>query len=394
MLPLVSNFPAVFATRTRPSGDPLPTVVRNARLWYPIRVRPLTPASALPRFPEAFLLRTLEVSRWRLRGLLAALPARGPVPLAAPPGAGVRIAYLFAGTYGDFVQALRPLARLSATYPRAEIILWGGDRYAREFASELPPNARPARAGEPWAWLLRPVDLMVTNCVGVYRVRFDWAARFCARRAFGFRHAHESRRGGYVATLPLVPEVKSFAEENLRLLDLAGISGDWAAKAAANGSAARPGPEPWGRGKLLFHIGSAGLKRDFGLPTYARLVLALLNGLDGRPVEVIMGPGDEDIAMEVRSGTGHSPQMYPLPRLIRILRSFEGTVLCFNSFPAHICHYLGKPAVVLHRQAVPYGYDCSPLHRQVVLRPEDDWDLAQAWEALAPAPADRAAAQA
>jgi ADP-heptose:LPS heptosyltransferase len=354
----------------------------NAGLWYPNRVRPLTVASAPPRFPGAFLLRALELARWRLRGLLAVLPARGPAPLAAPPGAGVRIAYLFAGTYGDFVQALRPLARLAATYPRAEIVLWGADRYAREFASELPANARVARAREPWTWVLAPVDLMVTNCVGVYRVRFDWAARFCARRAFGFRHSHEARRGGFAATLPLLPAIRSFADENLKVLDLAGISGDWAAKNPGAAASPAAGQEPWGRGKILFHIGSAGLKRDFGSATYARLVLALLNGLEGRPVEVIMGPGDEEIAQEVRNGTGHAPQLYPLPRLIRILRSFEGTVLCFNSFPAHICHYLGKPAVVLHRLAVPYGYDCAPLHRQVILRREDDWDLTEAWQAL------------
>jgi ADP-heptose:LPS heptosyltransferase len=363
-------------------------VVRKSGLWYPIRVRHLSAASVPWKFSDAFLLRAYEVARWRLRGLLGVLPARGPAPLAAPPGAGVRIAYLFAGTYGDFVQALRPLARLAATYPRAEIILWGADRYAREFASELPTNARTARAGEPWTWVLAPVDLMLTNSVGVYRVRFDWAARFCARRAFGFRHAHEAHRGGYVATLPLLPAVRSFAEENLKVLDLAGISADWAAKTSGTGTSQVPESEAWGRGKILFHIGSAGLKRDFGLPVYVRLVLALLNGLDGRPVEVIMGPGDEDVAMEVRNSTGHAPQMYPLGRLIRILRSFEGTVLCFNSFPAHICHYLGKPAVVLHRQAVPYGYDCAPLHRQVVLLREAEWDLAEVWDALIPAAAD------
>jgi hypothetical protein len=74
--------------------------------------------------------------------------------------------------------------------------------------------------------------------------------------------------------------------------------------------------------------------------------------------------------------------MFPLARLIRILKSFEGTVLCFNSFPAHICHYLGLPAIVIHREAVPYGYDCAPLHRQVVLTSASDWDLGGVWEAL------------
>ena len=110
---------------------------------------------------------------------------------------------------------------------------------------------------------------------------------------------------------------------------------------------------PWGKGKILFHIGSAGLKKDFGLKGYTRLVLGVLNRLDGRPVEVVMGPGDEDIALEVRTGTGFVPQMYPLSRLIRILRSFEGTVLCFNSFPAHICQYLGRSAIVMHREVDP-----------------------------------------
>lgn len=347
---------------------------------------------------ETFLTTFSQAVRWRMRGFLSILPARASAPFPPPTGRGARIAYLFAGTYGDFVQALLALARLGAAYPKAEIILCGADRYAREFAPELPANLRVARGGEPWVWALRPVDLLTTNCVGVYRVRFDWAARFCAKRAYGFRHAHERRRGGYAATVPLLPEVRSFAEENLRVLDLARVSGP-AEKAGnpAEGAGSNPRTpgtrvEPWGRGKILFHIGSAGLKRDFGLRTYSRLVLALLNGMDGRAVEVIMGPGDEDIALEVRSGTGHVPQMYPLARLIRILRTFEGTVLCFNSFAAHICQYLGKPALVIHREAIPYGYDCAPLHRQVILKREGDWGLAEVWEALGSAGADASGA--
>lgn len=341
---------------------------------------------------EAFMSRSSQMLRWRVRGLLKALPSRRA---PSDPAAAARIAYLFAGTYGDFVQALRPLNRLAAAYPGAEIILCGAERYAREFASELPPGLRIARAGEPWSWMRDPVDLLLTNCVGVYRVRFEVAARFCARRAFGFRHAHETRRGGYAATVPLVPEARSFAEENLRVLDLAGVPEAPEASDAKPEPAARPSAygwsnaeivPPWGKGKILFHIGSAGLKKDFGPRAYAKLVLGILNRLEGRPVEVVMGPGDEDIALEVRSGTRHMPQMYPLSRLIRILKAFEGTVLCFNSFPAHICHYLGRSAIVIHREAVPYGYDCAPLHRQVVLTSGSDWDLGGVWDALGPPP--------
>jgi hypothetical protein len=339
-----------------------------------------------------------------MRGLLKVLPARAPA--AAPAGSepagssasepsvpasaasasgsmagGRRIAYLFAGTYGDFAQILIPLKRLAAAYPAAELLLYGGDRYARDFASELPAAIRIAPPLEPMQWIKQPVDLLFTNCVGVYRVRFDFMARFCARRAFGFRHAHETHRGGFAATLPLASGVRSFAEENLRVLDLAGVEpllptfGNY--RDAAEGEV-----PPWGKGKVLFHIGSAGLKQDFGLKSYTRLVLNVLAHLERRPVEVVMGPGDEDVAVEIRARTGFVPQTYPLARLIRILQSFEGTVLCFNSFPAHICHYLGRPAVVIHREAVPFGYDCAPLHRQVILKRIEDWDLAGVWDAL------------
>ena len=343
-----------------------------------------------------FWLKCAQVLRWRMRGLLKALPERSGKSgsgngWSRPATSRLRIAYLFAGTYGDFVQVLRPLNRLATAYPDSEIILLGADRYAREFASELPANLRIAHAFDPLRWILKPVDLLITNCVGVYRVRFDFAARFCARRAFGFRHSHETRRGGYAGTIALSPQVRSFAEENLKVLELAGMPS--AAKPMEAGEALqaswpvverRSGEKvpAWGKGKILFHIGSAGLKKDFGLKDYTRLVIGILTKLQDRHVEVVMGPGDEDIALEVRSGTGFVPQMFPLPRLIGILRSFEGTVLCFNSFPAHICHYLGRPAVVIHRKAVPFGYDCAPLHKQVILKAEKGWALDEVLEIL------------
>jgi ADP-heptose:LPS heptosyltransferase len=341
--------------------------------WYPTCVT--TPV------PGNLWFKSSQLLRWRMRGLLKALPARavfrtaGDRSLSVPAAGRFRIAYLFAGTYGDFVQALRPLNRLAAAYPDAEIHLLGADRYAHEFGSELPDRLRIANPMDPMQWMTDPVDLLFTNCVGVYRVRFDFVARFCAVRAFGFRHAHESHRGGYAATIPLLPQVRNFAEENLKILDLAGVPHEEPKPVDADLPA-------WGKGKILFHIGSAGLKREFGLKAYTRLVLGVLNRLDGRPVEVVMGPGDEDIALEVRTGTGFVPQMYPLSRLFRILRSFEGTVLCFNSFPAHICQYLGRSAIVMHREAVPYGYDCAPLHNQVVLKSQADWDLGAVWHAI------------
>lgn len=332
-----------------------------------------------------------QVLRWRLRNLLAFLPARLAVPRRSGRGA-LRIAYLFAGTYGDFVQCLTPLRRLAAAYPGCDLILVGAAPFAREFLSELPACARLAHPPEPWSWIIKPVDLLFTNAVGVFRVRFDFAARFCARRAFGFRHEKEKRRGGYFRTLKLDAAVKNFAEENLKLLDLGDVPEVWSLGPGPGSGLAAPRdtamplqvPDPWGQGRVLFHIGSAGLKRDFGLPVYTRLVLNLLGKLEAADakVEVVMGPGDEDIALEVSTGSHFVPQMYPMTRLIRMLRSFQGTVVCFNSFLAHLCHYLGKPAIVVHRGAVPYGYDCDVLHRQIVLREENRWDVAEVIEAV------------
>ena len=78
-----------------------------------------------------------------------------------------------------------------------------------------------------------------------------------------------------------------------------------------------------------------------------------------------------------------------MSKLIRLLRAFEGTVVCFNSFMAHLCHYLGKPALVIHKDAVPYGYDCSVIHRQVVLLPENGWNPREVLEALGAGTGDR-----
>jgi hypothetical protein len=43
---------------------------------------------------------------------------------------------------------------------------------------------------------------------------------------------------------------------------------------------------------------------------------------------------------------------------------------------------LNRPAIVIHRQAIPFGYDCSPLHRQVILKAETGYNLAEVWDVL------------
>lgn len=330
-----------------------------------------------------------EIARWRIRRLLMALPARA-ADTARGAQAPKRVAYLFAGTYGDFVQILPALRRLASAYPGADLVLVGGHAYAREFSSEVPRSLRLAGGLEPWTWILSPADLLFTNAVGVFRGHFDLAARLCARRAFGFRHEEEARRGGYSRTLRLDDTVVSFNEENLKLLDLAQVPECWGVGPGPGSGLTPPADaaltsrpvEPWGRGRILFHIGSAGLKSDFGLATYAGLVTEILSRLEDRQVELLMGPGDEDVAQVVKQESRVPMQSHPIGKLIRLLRAYEGTIVCFNSFLAHLCHYLGKSAIVIHRGAVPYGYDCGVIHRQVILSPENGWNTREVLQAL------------
>lgn len=332
--------------------------------------------------------RIQEVARWRVRKLLSLLPqrdagtARGKDPR--------RIAYLFAGTYGDFVQILPALRRLASAYPAADLVLVGGGQYAREFSTEVPRILRLASGTEPWSWIVSPADLLFTNAVGVFRGHFDLAARLCARKAFGFRHQEEERRGGYSRTLRLDREVTSFNEENLKLLDLAQVPECWGVGPGPGCGLEPPADpampfrpaEPWGKGRILFHIGSAGLKKEFGLATYVGIISEILARLEERKMELVIGPDDEDVATLVKAESRFPIQQYPMAKLIRMLRSFEGTVVCFNSFMAHLCNYLGKPALVIHRAGVPYGYDCGVLHNQVVLSPDNGWNTREILRAL------------
>ena len=52
---------------------------------------------------DALWLKAAQVLRWRLRGLLYVLPARGAVPAPAGPFEGYRIGYLFAGSERNIV---------------------------------------------------------------------------------------------------------------------------------------------------------------------------------------------------------------------------------------------------------------------------------------------------
>lgn len=123
--------------------------------------------NALLEAHEDKIRKVEEVARWRIRKLLATLPAKAPAT-ARGDAKPSRVAYLFAGTYGDFVQSLPTLRRLAAAYPSADLVLCGGGKYAREFSSEIPRKLRLAGPREPWSWILSPADMLFTNAVGVF----------------------------------------------------------------------------------------------------------------------------------------------------------------------------------------------------------------------------------
>ena len=76
------------------------------------------------------------------------------------------------------------------------------------------------------------------------------------------------------------------------------------------------------------------------------------------------------------------PQIFDLVGLQKKIKNFEGTILCFNSFFAHFTHYLEQKAIVMHQNAVPHGYDCSSVHRQIILKDSENLDLSEVFEAL------------
>ncbi len=345
--------------------------------------------------------------RWRIKNALSSLPRlhgqgsgddfRNP----AIKEKDLTVIYLFSGTYGDFVQVLPVLNQLVKVFPKSDILLFGAEKYFFDFHSILPEKIRCL---EKWAWIRRifsPYDFLFTNAVGVYRLAFSVKAQFYSRFAYGFRYREEAEGRGYAAALSLKPEVKNFAEENLRLLELSGLvdEKDLQTEIWQGRSEHKPFSN---KADILFHIGSAGLKNDFGMELYEKIVLNVLQILSKRAneekthLELIYGPGDAEIAERVRhyldnnSGMGNSgkenstvtsplpiPELkqIPLAALIQKMQGYSGNVIAFNSFFAHLCWYLKCPAIILHRIAIPYGYDCSPLHRQVILQPEKAWSL-------------------
>ncbi len=289
------------------------------------------------------------------------------------------IAYLFAGTYGDFVQCLPALQILAQTFPKVEIQLYGAANFHSSFSTELPVTVKSKKYFSVEIYFFKPYDLLLTNALGAYRVHFSFIARFCAQLSLGFRYAEEKSAMPYTYTLPLYPSLHSFVQINLELLQGLVYYGWPLESSVPKREATKKNSQ-----SVVIHIGSAGLKKSFGLKLYAKILTELIQILttNKTTLEIIYGQGDDDIVEELQkkifyeaSSVTLSWKKRNLPELIAWTRDYPGQIFCMNSFYAHLCFYLNKSATVIHREAIPFGYDCAPLHRQIILKAAEQWKI-------------------
>jgi hypothetical protein len=311
--------------------------------------------------------------RWLARRLLRFAPRRRHV--LVPPDAD-SVLILFAGTYGDFVHILPMLAETSRLWPKAAISLHAPKRFLDAFAFALPPRVRRASGANLLRFALAPADLLLVTTVGVYRVRYELMALRLGRAAAGFRYAHEPYRSGFGWSVALTPEVANFGEQNQQLpLAVAARKLPtsnhlpWRARIDVNA------PFPF-KGPVLFSAGSAGFKKDVGLRAYLHIIDAVMQALGQADVTVVIGPEDGDVAEHLsRAHGGVAVWRDSVADLADKLRDWPGGLLGFNSFMAHFALYLGRRMAVMHHTHIPYGYDCSPFHRQLVLTAQTGYAL-------------------
>jgi ADP-heptose:LPS heptosyltransferase len=302
--------------------------------------------------------------RWQVRRLLNGMGRRGWRHWRVERSEKVWI--LFWGTHGDFMQALPGFHALEAAYPE-RVSAWIPDRLRMDFVPFLPSTwlGQGSLSFLDFLWAaLRPVGRLYVNPPGVWRVRFDFVARFCARKAYGFRHAEEKERRAFSQTLCLDAAQNDFAKAFLKLIERSGVGPlppfPPLAPMASQGSHAGKG--------VLFHIGSRGFRKSLGDEAFVDLCETLLRQMEGIPLHLRYGPGDEAVAEAIGARcTRWNPEAPALREMAGELQVFRGAVLCFDSFFAHFCRYLGRPAWVIHREKIPFGYHSGDIHRQIIM---------------------------
>jgi hypothetical protein len=320
-------------------------------------------------------------TRWLIKRFMRLLPQkRGAVKAI---GAGTSIGYIFSGTYGDFVQILSTLWALCNLFPKTAIFLIAPTHLTRAFNDFLPSGVSVKKPGSLVFNLLKPYDILLTNTISVFRIRFEALAYFCGRRTLGFCYGDETGRRAFSFCLRLKGIQHNFSELNLKLLDFINIDHHttWAdARECMAQTLSAPGydnTDSLNISSVLFHIGSVNLKNNLGLKLYKQIIFDIISVLKRRysHVHLVSGPGDEYIAEQLKSDLHLTVNVYTLGELRGYILNFKGQILCFDSFMAHFCYFLNRHAIVIHREAVPSGYHCSPTHSQIILKSENNWSL-------------------
>lgn len=325
---------------------------------------------------------------WLLKKILNSLPAKkANLPVNESPSTISSIGYLFSGTYGDVVQCLPVLESLSKQYPATLIQIVMPVRLFESFKGFFPANVKRAKGREIILWIIKPRSLILTNTVGVFRVGFEWIGRFCGHRSLGYCYSEEKGRAGYSYCLQLTSDYRYIIHWNMLLLTKICVAKSFETtqeEAPLKSTSLLSDREDLSsKKKILFHIGSAGLQNDVGEKRYGTLISELIDYLTSQSYEltVITGPSEGGLIHYMEN---KHPKIilksYALSDLKATVESFQGTLLCFNSFFAHFTYYLKQSAVVLHQNAIPRGYDCSPFHKQIILQDKENLSLKEVFQ--------------
>ncbi|MBF0431298.1 MAG: hypothetical protein HQK83_08475 [Fibrobacteria bacterium] len=317
--------------------------------------------------------------RWLARKILRLLPPKQRGKAQEFPIK--QIAYLLAGTYGDFMQSLPAINTLQEKHPNANITLICPDFDPAHLLFLLPERVQFQQASWLFRQLFHPIDLILTNPIGAFRVKFDYAARFCAKTAYGFCYTDENGRSAYHFCYRLTNNIKSNMLLNMELISRTGkpiTSSVGEFKNPENQYKAEPFRATHSQPDVLFHCGSTTLQTDFGTKRYQSIISEICKWVISinAPLEVIAGPTEASLLSKLnkkypklKTGT------YSVEQLASRLEQHSGPIICFDSFMAHFCAYYKKAAIVINRELVKPGYDNSTLQTHVVLSKKTNWKL-------------------
>ncbi len=319
-----------------------------------------------------------DTFRWTLKKVIQLFPQKTNKELNRQ--GEMKIVYLFSGTYGDFVQCLEALKLIKEEYPKSQIYIKAPFEYLKSFSFFLPEKICLINKKELLKLPFQKADLLFTNVLGVYRSLYDWIAYWGSVNSYGFCYGDELHRKAYGYCIRVKGIVRNYTDFNL---DLIKESLGYSSSSVVILKTRVPQKQKKIDVNVLFHIGSQGIKKKLGLVVYCQLLEKILLFLKEHSFSysLIVGPGDGDIISQLKKQGEFDYHSYDLLELKEKIKR-SNVVLCFDSFMPHFCYFLNKPALVLHHKKVPSGYNCAPLHKQIVLTKESNPSLMELFQEL------------